>query len=74
MKSNSGLSDRVNLCPVASKCHKSNIKVIFQINPSLILSQVMIYRPPIKKQGKVKHHLKEIIPIIIGLMVNGPLL
>lgn len=70
MQSSSGLSDKVNVCPVASKHIKSNIKVIFQINPSLILNQVMICRPPIK-HSRVEHCLKEIISIIIGLEVHG---
>lgn len=60
--------------PVASKHIKSKIKVIFQINTSLILSQVMIRRPPIKKHGRVKQCPKEIIPIVISLEVHSPLL
>jgi hypothetical protein len=73
MQSDSSLSDRVNLCPMASKHVKNNVKIIFQVNPSLFLSQVIICRTPVKEQGKVEHCLKEIIPIIVGLEVNGPL-
>lgn len=39
MQSDSGLSDRINVCPVASKHVKSNVKVIVQVNSSQILSQ-----------------------------------
>lgn len=74
MKSVTSLSDIVNICPVTSKHVKSNVKDVFQVNSRLVLRQVMVCRPPIKKQGWVKHHLKEIIPIIIGLQVYGPLL
>lgn len=59
---------------MASKHVKSNIKVIVQVNPSLILSQAMICRPLIKKHSRVKHYLKEIISTVIDLEVHGPLL
>lgn len=74
MQFNSDLSGRVNGCPVVSKHIDGNVKVIFQVTPSLILSQVMICRPPVKKHSRVKHYLKEIISIVIGLEVHGPLL
>jgi hypothetical protein len=59
---------------VASEHVKSNAKFIFQVNLSLILSQVVIYTPQNRKYGGVEHCLKKIIPIIIGLGVYGPLL
>ena len=38
---------------MAGKHVKTRVKVIFQVNPSLIFNQVMICRPPIKKHSGV---------------------
>lgn len=59
---------------MASKHVKSNVKFIFQVNTTMIISQAIISRSSIKNDGRVKHCLWEIIPIILGLEVHSPLL
>lgn len=73
MQSNIGLSDKVRICSLASRHVKNNVKVVFQVNSSWILSQVMLFKPPIMKHSGTNYCLKEIIPIVIGLEVHGPL-
>lgn len=74
MQSDTGLNDWDNVCLVASKHVKTNVKIRFQVNSSLNLRQIMSCGPPFKKQGWVDHCLKEIIPIIIDLELHGSLL
>lgn len=49
----SDLSDRVNVCSVARKHVKSNVTIVFQVNSSLILSQVVICRLQVEGNNSV---------------------
>jgi hypothetical protein len=68
------LSVLVFFWSVTGKHAKGDVKIIFRLILACFLNTSTVCRPPVKKHRGVEHCLQEIIPIIIGLEVHGPLL